>query len=420
MQMVFTELYNMPVCSTKLVRFLFIVMLVTYQHISGISQTLTSDGKVKYTYSDGSQYEGAWKNGPHGMGIYLFADGSRYDGEWKNGKFDGKGIYYYHNGDVYKGEWKNGKKHGAGTYRSANGREHSGTWLNDAPVQDKASPDARNSLLPANTDAASRGESAAGTVRERLDRIFDAYKADYGAANTAQDADYLTATEKDAIYYLNLVRMNPPLFADTYVKHYVGIPNHVKPYAFDERKQSLIRELKRLNPLDLIYPNREIYEYASCFARESGMSGTFGHVRSGAGCQSNIYAECCSYGHNDGLLIILDLLIDAGENNAALGHRKLCLGQYGMAGVSIHAHLAARQVCVLNFGYNPDSVYTIERYTGHVNIRGEYHGTGAYRYANGDVYSGEWENGKRHGRGTYRRADGKVYEGLWKNNSHVK
>ena len=333
---------------------------------------------------------------------------------------NGKGTYYWDNGDVYSGEWKNGKKHGSGTYRSANGREYSGAWLNDAPAENKALQAGHN-IISENTETAPADrESAFGTVRGQLDRLFEAHKPSYVAANTAQDAAYLTKVEKDAIYYLNLARMNPPLFADTYVKHYSGIPNYIKPYAFDERKQSLIRELERLKPLDILYPNSEIHEYAECFALESGRRGTVGHDRRGTGCQSNIYAECCNYGINDGLLIILELLIDAGENNAALGHRKLCLGQYGMTGVSVKPHRSEGYVCVLNFGYNPDRVYTLEHYTGHLNVRGEYHGTGTYRYPNGDVYSGEWTDGKKHGTGTYRWANGKVFEGLWENNSAVK
>jgi hypothetical protein len=442
--MVSIELYNMPVSSTKLVGLLLIIMLLAYPNMSGISQTLTPDGRVTHTYSDGSKYEGEWKNAPHGRGIYLFADGSKYDGEWKNGKFDGKGTYYYKNGskydgewknsmqhgkgtyywnggDVYSGEWKHGRKHGSGTYRSADGREYSGAWLNDEPVKNKSTSAGRNSVISKGSGVASaNGTGAVAAVRWRLDSIFHTFRQDYASANTAQDADYLTDVEKDAICYLNIVRMNPSLFADTYVRHYGGIPNYARLYAFDERKQSLISELKRLKPLEALYPDREIHEYAACFARESGRRGTVGHGRNGTGCESNVYAECCSYGLNDGLLIILELLIDAGENNAALGHRKLCLGQYGMAGLSVQSHATEKYVCVLNFGYNPDNIYTVGLYTGHLNVRGEYHGTGTYRYANGDVYSGEWERGMKHGAGTYRWADGTVYEGLWKNNSYVK
>lgn len=37
-----------------------------------------------------------------------------------------------------------------------------------------------------------------------------------------------------------------------------------------------------------------------------------------------------------------------------------------------------------------------------------------YRWSNGDVYTGQWKNGKMDGRGTKRMADGSVYDGYWK------
>ena len=40
----------------------------------------------------------------------------------------------------------------------------------------------------------------------------------YQVANSAKNEAYLTAVEKEVYYYLNLVRMNPKLFADTYLK----------------------------------------------------------------------------------------------------------------------------------------------------------------------------------------------------------
>ena len=41
-------------------------------------------------------------------------------------------------------------------------------------------------------------------------------------------------------------------------------------------------------------------------------------------------------------------------------------------------------------------------------------GRGTLRYANGDVYEGEYKEGKKEGRGTMRYANGSVYEGEWK------
>ena len=37
-----------------------------------------------------------------------------------------------------------------------------------------------------------------------------------------------------------------------------------------------------------------------------------------------------------------------------------------------------------------------------------------YKFVNGDVYVGDWEDGKRHGHGTYKLFNGDVYVGEWK------
>lgn len=43
-------------------------------------------------------------------------------------------------------------------------------------------------------------------------------------------------------------------------------------------------------------------------------------------------------------------------------------------------------------------------------------GKGVYRYRNGSVYDGDWQNGERNGFGRKEDEDGYVYEGEWKNN----
>jgi hypothetical protein len=40
-------------------------------------------------------------------------------------------------------------------------------------------------------------------------------------------------------------------------------------------------------------------------------------------------------------------------------------------------------------------------------------GYGVYLSRNGDIYKGNWKNGKRHGQGTCTYANGEMYEGLW-------
>jgi hypothetical protein len=66
----------------------------------------------------------------------------------------------------------------------------------------------------------------------------------------------------------------------------------------------------------------------------------------------------------------------------------------------------------------------------------ERHGFGSIYYPNGgkqlctpmivtyclcfsDSYSGDWKHNKKHGHGVYRFADGKIVEGEWQDNKHV-
>ena len=53
-------------------------------------------------------------------------------------------------------------------------------------------------------------------------------------------------------------------------------------------------------------------------------------------------------------------------------------------------------------------------YGGEGNAAGEREGRGVFRFANGDVYDGEYKAGEREGLGVEQYADGEVYDGEWK------
>ena len=55
-------------------------------------------------------------------------------------------------------------------------------------------------------------------------------------------------------------------------------------------------------------------------------------------------------------------------------------------------------------------------YEGERNAAGQMEGHGTKRWADGEVYEGQWKGGMREGRGTYRHANGDVYEGQFKAN----
>ena len=78
--------------------------------------------RKKETYSDGSWYEGDFKNGKsHGQGYYSWPDGSWYKGEFKDGQREGQGTIYWANGNKYEGGWSQGYFHGNGIFYYADG-----------------------------------------------------------------------------------------------------------------------------------------------------------------------------------------------------------------------------------------------------------------------------------------------------------
>jgi uncharacterized protein YkwD len=167
--------------------------------------------------------------------------------------------------------------------------------------------------------------------------------AKYLVCNTAAKANYMTETEKQVIYIINLARMNPSLFANTVIKKFNA--NRTSYY------NSLLNTMLRLKPVNLLYPDSLCFAGAECHAISSGQRGYVGHDRSNDACKKKWYfnGECCDYGHNDPLDIIMALLIDEGVSS--LGHREICLGSYKSIGVSIQLHKVYSYTAVLDFHF---------------------------------------------------------------------
>src|SRR5262249_6391041 len=88
-----------------------------------------SDGREKYTFSNGDEYDGEWKGrAMHGEGTYSYArTGNRYEGQWINNKKQGKGhMMYKQGGHDYTGEWTDNVKHGYGVSTDAAGNRYEG------------------------------------------------------------------------------------------------------------------------------------------------------------------------------------------------------------------------------------------------------------------------------------------------------
>lgn len=165
--------------------------------------------------------------------------------------------------------------------------------------------------------------------------------------HTALMEAYLGEEEKMVFYYLNLARTQPRYFADSVLKTYTGARGHdnswlkSSPYV-----ASLYQHLVTMKPLAPLQPDRALFTSAACFAEAAGRKGITGHERKGTDCTLR-YAECCSYGMESALDIVLQLLIDKGIEN--LAHRQICLGPYTRMGIAIRPHKDYRQNAVLNF-----------------------------------------------------------------------
>ncbi|XP_023218166.1 MORN repeat-containing protein 4 homolog [Centruroides sculpturatus] len=104
------------------------------------------DEVSKYTYEDGTECIGEWKNEgkregigymkfpigtvyvghfengfPSGLGVMRFADGARYEGEFLQGWFHGFGIFWRSDGMRFEGEFRGGKISGKGLITYADG-----------------------------------------------------------------------------------------------------------------------------------------------------------------------------------------------------------------------------------------------------------------------------------------------------------
>lgn len=160
----------------------------------------------------------------------------------------------------------------------------------------------------------------------------------YLACNTAANETYLTKNEKEVIYIVNLVRKYPLTFCNTVLSKYPQTSGKEYLLTNEYYYKSLISNLTTLSPLPILTPDRLCFESALCHSSTSGKSDYVGHERITNKCTEKEYyrGECCAYGNEDPLEIVLQLLID--EDVPSFGHREILLGNYYKIGISIQPH----------------------------------------------------------------------------------
>jgi len=175
--------------------------------------------------------------------------------------------------------------------------------------------------------------------------------SEIAAANTAVNENYLTPEEKNIYLYNNLVRLYPKKFYELY-RAYVIEDGEESKLRSNRYYSSLSKELKSMNPVGALLPEKKMFELAECWAVESGEKGLLGHDR--VNCPRGYSGENCGYGYDPtGLYFVMLLLIDDGV--VGVGHRKNILyGEFKGLGAAIRDHKSYKYDAVQNFSYTND------------------------------------------------------------------
>jgi uncharacterized protein YkwD len=170
-------------------------------------------------------------------------------------------------------------------------------------------------------------------------------------ANTASDFEYYTEEEKKVVFFMNLARLDGPLFAETILNEYVRV-NQIENNSY---LKSLYKDLNKVKGLNVLIPEEDLSSIAQGHATKSGKTGHVGHKdfeKRFDPFMGNPYSnvgENCSYGYLEAVDIVLTLLIDDGVKD--VGHRVNTLKpEFNSVGVAIREHKTYRVNCVINFG----------------------------------------------------------------------
>jgi hypothetical protein len=174
-------------------------------------------------------------------------------------------------------------------------------------------------------------------------------------ANSGAGLEYMSHEEKLTLFYINLVRINPNLFGETYLEDYL-VENNIKK---DKAIKSLIKTLSKTSARVILKPSEALTITARAHAIDMGKTGRTGHNSSKGESfatrmdePAKMYRglnENANYGNEHALDIVIDLLIDRNVSN--VGHRKNILDiEMRYMGVAIEPHVRYGYNCVQDFG----------------------------------------------------------------------
>ena len=154
--------------------------------------------------------------------------------------------------------------------------------------------------------------------------------------------------EINLLVLLNKARTNPKLFASQYLSSSTNASSLNNPSSNSRLAENELEEvLYNLEPLPVLYCNKQVYQVSKSHAIDLGQNKMAGHHSSSGndleerlrqgGINTKVFAENCIFGYNDPLEIIHRLLID--EDNENRSQRKIILSMdFNMIGIAIEPH----------------------------------------------------------------------------------
>jgi len=188
--------------------------------------------------------------------------------------------------------------------------------------------------------------------------------------DTAKDADYLSALEKDIILEMNKVRTNPKKYSDLYIqprlqyyngKHY-SVPGQITILTQEGAAavNACISALSRADSAGILIPEKGLSLAAKDHVSDQSRTGQIGHngsdrstpeirmKRHGTFGGKWALGENIAYGETSGRGIVCGLLIDDGVPSR--GHRANIMSKvFTQIGAAYGSHTRYRTSCTITY-----------------------------------------------------------------------
>jgi uncharacterized protein YkwD len=199
----------------------------------------------------------------------------------------------------------------------------------------------------------------------------DAANWDIEKLDTAKDAEYLSAVERDVILEMNKVRTNPKKYAELYIqpqlKYYSGknysVPGEITIVTQEGAAavNGCIAALNKASSVGILTPEKGMSLAAKDHVTDQSKTGQTGHngsdkstpesrmKRYGKFSGSWTLGENIAYGQTSGRDIVCALLIDDGVPSR--GHRTNIMNKaFTQTGTAYGTHIQYRTSCTITYG----------------------------------------------------------------------